>query len=44
MTKKILVTGSEGYIGQHLCHTLQNHDIELYKLDKQFESRGAYTF
>ena len=44
MTKKILVTGSEGYIGQHLCHALQNHDIELYKLDKQFESRGAYTF
>jgi UDP-glucose 4-epimerase len=44
MTKKILVTGSEGYIGQHLCHALENHDIELYKLDKYFESRGAYTF
>ena len=44
MTKKILVTGSEGYIGQHLCHALENHDIELYKLDKYFENRGAYTF
>jgi len=44
MTKKILVTGSEGYIGQHLCHALENYDIELYKLDKHFENRGAYTF
>lgn len=30
---KVLVTGSEGYIGKHLCAILKNLDIELYKLD-----------
>lgn len=30
---KILVTGSEGYIGKHLCQILEKHDIELYRLD-----------
>jgi nucleoside-diphosphate-sugar epimerase len=34
MTKKILVTGSEGYIGQHLCSLLEKQDVDLYKLDK----------
>lgn len=43
-TKKILVTGSEGYIGKHLCHLLDTHGFETYKLDKYFEHRGAYTF
>lgn len=32
--KKILVTGSEGYIGKHLCYLLkQQKNIELYQLD-----------
>jgi UDP-glucose 4-epimerase len=44
MTIKILVTGSEGYIGQHLCSILEKQDIELYKLDKHFEHRGPYMF
>jgi UDP-glucose 4-epimerase len=43
-TKKILVTGSEGYIGQHLCSILEKQDIELYKLDKHFENRGPFMF
>lgn len=30
---KILVTGSEGYIGKHLCQILEKHDIQLYRLD-----------
>lgn len=30
---KILVTGSEGYIGQHLCMAIEKHDIELHRLD-----------
>ena len=44
MTKKILVTGSEGYIGQHLCSLLEKQDVDLYKLDKYFEHRGPYMF
>lgn len=35
--KKILVTGSEGYIGKHLCHLLKDENVELHKLDKEFE-------
>lgn len=31
--KKILVTGSEGYIGQHLCALLEKQDVELHRLD-----------
>lgn len=34
--KKILVTGSEGYIGKHLCHLLKDENVELHKLDKKF--------
>lgn len=30
---KILVIGSEGYIGKHLCQILSKHYIELYRLD-----------
>ena len=30
---KLLVIGSEGYIGKHLCQILEKHYIELYKLD-----------
>jgi UDP-glucose 4-epimerase len=30
---KVLVTGSEGYIGQHLCYALEKHYVELHKLD-----------
>ena len=37
--KKILVTGSEGYIGQHLCKLIEQTrpDIALYKLDKNVD-------
>ena len=33
---KVLVTGSEGYIGKHLCKMIKEtrSDIELYRLDK----------
>lgn len=31
--KKILVTGSEGYIGQHLCAALEEHWFEIHRLD-----------
>ena len=30
---KLLVIGSEGYIGKHLCQILEKHYIKLYKLD-----------
>ncbi len=34
MIYKVLVTGSEGYIGQHLCGMLENNPlVDLYKLD-----------
>ena len=44
MSRKVLVTGSEGYIGKHLCYALSKHDIELYKLDKHFEELGPFMF
>jgi len=33
---KVLVTGSEGYIGKHLCYALEKHFIEVHRLDKHF--------
>ena len=33
MKNKILVTGSSGYIGQHLCKMLQNTEYEIHGLD-----------
>ena len=44
MTKKILVTGSEGYIGQHLCSLLKQRDFDVHKLDSYIEEPGAYKF
>jgi UDP-glucose 4-epimerase len=44
MTKKILVTGSEGYIGQHLCSLLEQRDFDVHKLDSYIEEPGAYKF
>lgn len=44
MTKKILVTGSEGYIGQHLCSILEKQDVDLHKLDSCIVEPGAYKF
>jgi hypothetical protein len=44
MTKKILVTGSEGYIGQHLCSLLEQRDFDVHKLDYYIEEPGAYKF
>jgi UDP-glucose 4-epimerase len=44
MTKKILVTGSEGYIGQHLCSILEQRDFDVHKLDSYIEEPGAYKF
>lgn len=37
--KKILVTGSEGYIGQHLCSLLEKQDVELHRLDNRLDYR-----
>lgn len=34
---KLLVTGSEGYIGKHLCQILEKHYIELHKLDYEIK-------
>jgi UDP-glucose 4-epimerase len=31
--KKILVTGSEGYIGKHLCAILEQSNFEIHRLD-----------
>ena len=33
MTKRIIVTGSSGYIGQHLCKLLQESNYEVIGLD-----------
>ena len=41
MTKKVLVTGSEGYIGKHLCHLLNSRNYEVHKLDKEFDSEHS---
>ena len=30
---KILVTGSNGYIGRHLCAMLEEKNYEVHKLD-----------
>jgi UDP-glucose 4-epimerase len=37
---KILVTGSEGYIGQHLCALLEKQGVDLHRLD--FNRRPGY--
>ena len=37
---KILVTGSEGYIGQHLCALLEKNDYEVHKLDYRFSEES----
>lgn len=39
---KILVTGSNGYIGQHLCKLLSN-DHEVYGLDMQDKSTNNFV-
>ena len=44
MTKKILVTGSEGYIGKHLCSLLEKQDFDVHKLDSCIEEPGPYKF
>jgi UDP-glucose 4-epimerase len=46
MTKqlKVLVTGSEGYIGKHLCHELKKYSCyEIHRLDKHFEEGTDLT-
>lgn len=41
---KILVTGSEGYIGQHLCAMLEkNTQMEVYRLDWTWSEHERYT-
>jgi UDP-glucose 4-epimerase len=44
MTRKILVTGSEGYIGQHLCSLLEKQDFDIHKLDSYIPEPGPYKF
>lgn len=36
--KKILVTGSEGYIGQHLCALLEKNFYDVYHLDMNMDN------
>ena len=36
--KKVLVTGSEGFIGRNLLHVLQLSDYKLFTLEKSFKS------
>lgn len=40
--KKVLVTGSEGFIGSHLVETLvrQGHDVRAFVLYNSFDNRG----
>ena len=33
MGEKILVTGSAGFIGMHLCHSLLNDGYEIFGVD-----------
>lgn len=42
--KKVLVTGSEGYIGKHLCKMIRKirPDIELYQLDKDIHKTSSF--
>jgi UDP-glucose 4-epimerase len=40
---KVLVTGSEGYIGKHLCYALEKHYIEVHRLDKHFPEEEDLT-
>ena len=42
-TWKVLVTGSEGYIGKHLCYALEKHFIEVHRLDKHFSEGRDLT-
>lgn len=32
---KVIVTGSSGFLGQHICHELEQHDYEVIGLDLQ---------
>jgi UDP-glucose 4-epimerase len=41
---KVLVTGSEGYIGQHLCSALEKHYIEVHKLDSYIAEPGTHKY
>ena len=43
--KRILVTGSEGYIGQHLCSILEeDKNVELHKLDSYISEPGRFKY
>ena len=43
MSKKILVTGSEGFIGSHLveCLVTQGYDIKAFVLYNSFNNHGS---
>ena len=41
--KKILITGCDGYIGQHLCKLLKD-EYEIYGIDMARRKRTAYNF
>ncbi len=41
--KKILITGCDGYIGQHLCKLLKD-EYEIYGIDMARGKRAAYNF
>ena len=40
--KKILVTGSSGYIGQHLCKLLKQNNFEVCGLDNRYPTDKSY--
>jgi UDP-glucose 4-epimerase len=41
---KVLVTGSEGYIGKHLCAALEKHYIEVHRLDSYIAEPGPNKY
>lgn len=44
MKSKILITGSSGYIGQHLCQFLNNKNFEIHGLDIKKNNKNIDYF
>lgn len=46
MMKKVIVTGSDGFIGKVLCHYLENQNVEVVRIDRKSgrEASGICEF